>query len=153
MPFIANTPMHRIQTRVYYAETDAGGVVYHAAYLNYAERARVEFMRDLGFSVADLTRDHGLIFAVRHCDIDFSSPARLDDALEITSEIVEIGGASIRFRQVINKTGMDAAKPLVVINVTLVAINKDAKACRIPDFLREKISIYAPAMTGKKGEE
>lgn len=136
--------IHYFPLRVYYAETDAGGVVYHAAYLNFAERARIEFLRLLGHDIAAIADQFGLIFAVRHCDIDYKASARLDDALLIETQITELGGASVQFRQVINRQAPAATKALVTLNVTLVAINKDGKACRIPDFLREKFKDCLP---------
>ncbi len=141
---------HLFQTRVYYAETDAGGVVYHASYLNFAERARIEFLREIGHNVADIADKEGLIFAVRQCHIDYMAPARLDDWLIIQSEITRIGGASLEFRQVINKQAGADILPLTALNVTLVAVNKDGKASRIPAFLRDDLEKFCPPQNGTK---
>lgn len=130
---------HHLPQRVYYAETDAGGVMYHASYLNLAERARMEFLRLLGHSVIEISEKNGLIFALRHCEIDFLAPAFLDDLLGIESTIVEMGGASLKFRQVINRNAESGLIRLAELNVTLVAITKDAKATRIPDSLRKDL--------------
>src|SRR5690606_20285001 len=71
-------------TRVYWEDTDAGGVVYHAQYLAFLERARTEWLRALGYGQEPLRVDHGLVFAVRAMRIDFRAPARLDDALDVS---------------------------------------------------------------------
>ena len=128
---------HSYQTRVYYADTDAAGVVYHANYLHFAERARVEFLRTLGHGVADITRDFGLIFALRKCDIDFLSPARLDDVVTVETQIVGLGGASFDIRQTMRKWANDSSTDLAELAITLVAVNPSGKAIRIPDPLRE----------------
>ncbi len=70
---------HRYPVRVYYEDTDAGGVVYHAKYLHFMERARSEALRDLGVPHTDLIANHGLGFVVRRAEIDYAAPARLDD--------------------------------------------------------------------------
>ncbi len=85
--------------RVYYEDTDAGGVVFYANYLKFFERARTEWLRALGFGQHEMARDHGCVFVVRHVDIDYRSPAKLDDALVLKSTITRIGGASLSFRQ------------------------------------------------------
>ncbi|MGB5569099.1 MAG: YbgC/FadM family acyl-CoA thioesterase, partial [Sedimenticolaceae bacterium] len=77
--------------RVYYEDTDAGGVVYYANYLKYLERARTEWLRYLGFGQDTLMRDAGILFAVRRVEIDYLLPARFDDALLVELEIEEIG--------------------------------------------------------------
>lgn len=89
--------------RVYWEDTDAGGVVYHAQYLAFLERARSEWMRALGHG-QELLRDvHGLVFAVRAMRIDFRSPARLDDLLDVTVELRECRRASLVLAQSIRR--------------------------------------------------
>ena len=85
--------------RVYYEDTDAGGVVYYANYLKFLERARTEWLRALGFDQRDLMREAGILFAVRHVEIDYLAPARLDDAAVVETTVAELGRASIRFDQ------------------------------------------------------
>lgn len=84
--------------RVYYENTDAGGVVYHAQYLNFFERARTEYLRTLGFSQQQLL-EQNLAFVVKKIEIDYKMPARLDDLLVIDTTIVEIKKASLVFKQ------------------------------------------------------
>jgi len=89
--------------RVYYEDTDAGGVVYYANYLKFMERARTEWLRSLGFSQDELARDPGVVFAVRTATLEFLRPARLDDRLEATVEVRERGRASLTFFQTVRR--------------------------------------------------
>lgn len=84
--------------RVYYEDTDAGGVVYHARYLHFFERARTEYLRKLGFSQQNLLAD-SLAFVVKKMEIDYKIPARLDDLLRVQTKISELKGAKIVFYQ------------------------------------------------------
>lgn len=92
-----STPF-RWPIRVYYEDTDAGGVVYHANYLNYFERARTELLREIGVNQQALFAEH-TAFVVRHMDIDFHRGARLDDALEVVTTVSAMGRASMTFCQ------------------------------------------------------
>lgn len=94
-----------LHTRVYYEDTDAAGIVYHANYLKFMERARTEWLRRLGYDQRQLAVEHELGFVVRKMVIDFIRPARLDDRLEIVSKVTRCGKASIIFLQSINKLG------------------------------------------------
>lgn len=90
--------------RVYYEDTDSGGVVYYANYLKYMERARTEWLRSLGFEQDQLIEQNGIIFAVRRVEVDYMAPARFNDALEVRVGIVESKRASITFMQEIINT-------------------------------------------------
>lgn len=85
--------------RVYYEDTDAGGIVYYANYLKYAERARTEFLRQMGKNQDEMLKQQGLGFVVRNCHIDYKTPAKLDDALNVTCKISELKGASLKMEQ------------------------------------------------------
>lgn len=85
--------------RVYYEDTDSGGVVYYANYLKFMERARTEWLRHLGFEQDDLLNELGVLFAVRRVEVDYRSPARFNDALEVRTTICDRGRASLTFRQ------------------------------------------------------
>ena len=87
------------RTRVYWEDTDAGGVVYYANYLRFMERARTEWLRTLGFCQRDLASNHGVLFAVTRVRIDYRRPARLDDELSVTCEPRAVGAASVSFVQ------------------------------------------------------
>jgi len=89
--------------RVYYEDTDSGGVVYHANYLRFMERARTEWLRSLGFEQDRLIAEEGIIFAVRSMNLDFLRPARFNDALEVTAAFARIGGASVVFEQTVRR--------------------------------------------------
>lgn len=92
-----------IGTRVYWEDTDAGGVVYHASYIRFLERARTEWLRARGIGQQDLREREDLVLAVRGMRIDFHKPARLDDELAVTVDAVEPGRASLTMRQTIFK--------------------------------------------------
>ncbi len=92
---------HRTSLRVYYEDTDAGGVVYHANYLRFAERARTEALRDAGIPHADLVDRFSLMFMVRRLEIDYVRPAILDDPLVVDTETMDVGGATVVLRQTV----------------------------------------------------
>ena len=92
-------PAFSIPVRVYYEDTDAGGVVYYANYFRFMERARTEWLRGLGFEQDELARDPGVLFAVRTAKLEFLKPARFNDLLEATVEIRGRGRASLTFGQ------------------------------------------------------
>jgi len=89
----------RLALRVYYEDTDAAGVVYYANYLKYMERARTEWLEHLGFPLGAFEREHGVIFVVHRCEIDYRQPARLNDTLEVTVEIAQRGACQFVARQ------------------------------------------------------
>ncbi len=126
---------HVFPVRVYYEDTDAGGIVYYANYLKFAERARTEVLRELGVGQWSLMEGEGLAFAVRRCLADYLAPARLDDALEITSTVRALGAASLEIDQVIRRAG--ETNDLVRLEVRLAVINRAGKPVRIPDDIAE----------------
>lgn len=85
--------------RVYYEDTDAGGVVFYARYLAYMERARTEWLRALGFDNSSLAAGSRVVFAVRHVELDYLRPARLDDELKVSARLVDVRRASLTFEQ------------------------------------------------------
>jgi len=87
--------------RVYYEDTDNGGVVYYANYLKFMERARTEWLRVMGYEQTGLVESEGLIFAVRHAELDYLRPARFDDLLQVSVRVLRCGRASIEFVQVV----------------------------------------------------
>lgn len=99
--------------RVYYEDTDFGGVVYYANYLRYFERARTEWLRSLGVDHQSLARDAGLQFVVRRAEIDFLRGARLDDELEVTVEIAERKRSYLMLKQEALRLGEPMARALV----------------------------------------
>ena len=105
--------------RVYYEDTDAGGIVYYANYLKFMERARTEWLRSLGIEQTDLL-EQGVGFVVKSVQMDNNSPARFNDLLCISSQIVELKRASIVFRQKIHKKVDSASEIQNETNKTLV---------------------------------
>jgi acyl-CoA thioester hydrolase len=130
---------HRYQIRVYYEDTDAGGVVYHANYLRLAERARTEALRDLGVPHAQMVSQHGVMFMVRRIKVDYLEPARLDDSLIVTTRPLVVGAASVELRQDI--TRVDApGRVLASLDIRLACVRlADQRAVRIPTPWRDAL--------------
>lgn len=91
--------------RIYYEDTDAGGIVYYANYLRYAERARTEYLRHLGINQQEMLKSQEMGFVVRDCHISYKSPAKLDDALNITCKVTELKGVSLKMEQKLYRGG------------------------------------------------
>jgi acyl-CoA thioester hydrolase len=129
--------------RVYYEDTDAGGVVYYANYLKFAERARTEILRAGGFDHTVLASEFGVQIVVRNCAADYIAPARLDDALEVRSRIVTMGAASFTIRQEVVRPDDaefgDTATLLVALDVRLACIDKDFRPARLPEPLKKAL--------------
>ncbi len=124
--------MHRISVKIYYEDTDAGGVVYYGNYLRYLERARTEFLLVHGISVAEF-HNQGLFFAVTHADIHFKRPARLGETINVTTEIAEMKNASVTLKSLIFRNDVT----LVEAYVTFACIDKDGRPKRLPEELRK----------------
>ena len=122
---------HTYTLRVYYEDTDAGGVVYHASYLRFAERARTEALRDLGLAHADLVTRHGLMLVVRRIKVDYLQPARLDDSLTVVTEPLQVGGASVVLRQDVRPNGGDGSCAVLEVQLACVPLAGD-KPARLP---------------------
>jgi acyl-CoA thioester hydrolase len=120
--------VHRIRIRVYYEDTDAAGIMYHAAYLQFAERARTEMLRCLGLDHASLRARFGLVFTVRRCAIDYRAPARLDDLLEVETGLRRVGGASLDLEQRVRRE----ERLLAVLALRLALLDLDLHVARLP---------------------
>ena len=101
---------HIFTLRVYYEDTDAGGIVYYANYLRFAERARTEYLRSVGADHQTLLAEDGIAFTVRQCSVDYMSPAFLDDPLEVHTRFLEVRGASLRAEQVVKRKTDELAR-------------------------------------------
>ena len=123
---------HLFPCRVYYEDTDAGGIVYYANYLKFAERARSELLREMGSDNTRLLNDHGVMFAVRDCSVTYREPARLDDALQVYTRIFRIGGASFSAAQRVERSG----RLLADMTVRLACLDLEGRPARIPEDLR-----------------
>ena len=129
--------IHRHRVRIYWEDTDAGGIVYHSNYLNFAERARTEMVREAGISQSELSDRLGCFFAVKHVAMDFLKSARLDDLLEVESTMTSVGGASMEVRQIIKR--LDDGAELVRLDVKLAFIGKDGRPARLPADLKTSL--------------
>lgn len=125
-------PVHALQVRVYYEDTDFSGLVYHASYLRFLERGRTELLRGAGVDQVALYREHSLAFAVRAMTIDWLKPARMDDLVTVETRSAEIRGASIVVAQRI----LRAEEPLVTARVRVAVIGAGGRPARLPDGLR-----------------
>jgi acyl-CoA thioester hydrolase len=94
MPSVFTWPV-----RIYYEDTDAGGIVFYANYLKFFERARTEWLRAVGVGQQELLEQHGALFVVKNASLDFHAPARLDDEVSLTLTIAKLGAASVQFTQ------------------------------------------------------
>jgi acyl-CoA thioester hydrolase len=122
--------------RVYYEDTDAGSVVYYANYLKFAERARTEWLRACGFEQTDLAERHGVIFVVRSLSIDYLKPARFNDTLQVTVELIKVGAGQIDLVQrVIRDEDLLARAAVKIVCVGLTTM----RPVRMPQPLATRI--------------
>lgn len=124
--------VHELPVRVYYEDTDAGGVVYHASYIRFAERGRTEMLRDNGIVHAQMFKETGVGFVVASLKVDYRQPAQLDDLLTVRSWIARVGGASMDMAQHIYRKQDLIAE----LTITLVCIDQNLKAVRLPQSVR-----------------
>ena len=126
--------------RVYYEDTDGGGVVYHANYLRFMERARTEWLRSLGFGQNELRRGLCVIFVVREVKVKYLRPAVFDDALQVISHLEEVGRSLLRFRQTIRR--QDEILTEGWVEVVCVDAEK-FRPVALPPAIREKMTEFA----------
>ena len=136
--------IHRFPLRVYYEDTDAGGVVYHAAYLRFAERARTEMLRCLGIDHGGLRARFGLIFAVRRCVVDYRAAARLDDLLEVATSLERQGGASLDLCQRMTRDH----QLLVGMELRLALLGAELRPARLPPELVDRLRSLGSGIAG-----
>jgi acyl-CoA thioester hydrolase len=130
----------RVYVRVYWEDTDAGGVVYHASYLRFMERGRTELLRELGIGQSALLSESGLVFVVTHMDIGFRAPAKIDDELDVETVLTKVGGASVVLAQKVRR----GADILVEAEVTCAVILQNGRPARIPADIQKKLG--APSL-------
>ncbi len=126
---------HSISVRVYYEDTDLAGIVYYANYLKFIERARTEWVRDLGVDQGALKAETGTVFAVRRVEADYLIAAKFDDVLTVRTELVKLGGASLIVQQHV----LRGEELLFTAKVTIVAIGSEGKAVRLPPVIRDPL--------------
>jgi tol-pal system-associated acyl-CoA thioesterase len=126
----------RVPVRVYYQDTDAGGVVFHAQYLAFMERARTELVNEAGIDLAALADRDRILFMVHRIVVNYHQPARLNDRLSVSAEVVKMGRASLVFRQLVER----GAELLVEADVTLALVDRDRmKPARMPAELEQAL--------------
>lgn len=143
-PGVIDAGVHRIGMRVYYEDTDAAGIVYHAAYLAFAERARTEMLRCLGIDHGGLRARFGLIFAVRRCVVDYRAAARLDDLLEVATSLERQGGASLDLCQRMTRDH----QLLVGMELRLALLGAELRPARLPPELVDRLRSLGSGIAG-----
>ena len=124
--------------RVYYEDTDSGGVVYYANYLKFFERARTEFLRQFDLQQDQLIQEHNIIFAVRNINVDYHKPAVFNDLLKVTTEIIELKKASIVFKQIILHDEDETMLCQATCKVACIQA-KQLKPTAIPEFIAQQL--------------
>jgi len=126
--------------RVYYEDTDHGGVVYYANYLKFMERARSEFLRQAGLELDSIEEKYGVMFAVRQANISYHAPARFNELLSVQSSLIEMRGARITFKQKIYRQPDQLL--LTEADIHLACINRDGNVSRIPKSMITALQHY-----------
>jgi len=127
---------HRFPLRVYYEDTDLAGIVYYANYLKFIERARTEWVRDLGVDQSEMKAEQDIVFAVRRVEADYVAPAKFDDELEVQTSLETLTPARIILKQVVTRDGEVLFEALV----TLVALTSVGKPTRLPAEIRRLVN-------------
>ena len=127
---------HRLTLRVYYEDTDLAGVVYYANYLRFIERARTEWVREMGIDQGRLRSEAGIVFAVRRVEDDYLAPARFDDVLVVETELE----AATAARVVLNQRVRRAEALLFDARVTIVALTDGRRPARLPEVFRRAVA-------------
>ena len=128
------TNTHCIEKKIYYHDTDCGGVVYYANYLKYLEEARTEFLLSRGVELTELAAK-GVYFVVAHTELDYKYPARYQDIIQISATIENLGRCSIDFIQEVVK----GKAVLVKTRTTLVCVNKEFKPAALPSSVKDRL--------------
>ncbi|MFW8637046.1 tol-pal system-associated acyl-CoA thioesterase [Cribrihabitans pelagius] len=123
--------IHEFPIRVYYEDTDMGGIVYHANYLRFIERARSDWVRGIGAD-QNAMRDAGLVYAVHRIEADYLAPARFDEELTVTTEIAQVTPARMLLDQEVRRAG----QPLFRAKVTIVCMTAEGRPARLPAEIR-----------------
>lgn len=141
-----NTKIFTFPVRVYYEDTDAGGVVYHAKYLNFFERCRTEWLRQLGYEQDALRETHTTLFVVSSLNINYLQPALFNQQLMVTTEVTDLGASRLIMEQKILRASSAGDTEIIVQgSVTLACLDSNKfKPKRIPLMIRESMSITEP---------
>ena len=125
------------KVKVFYEDTDAGGVVYYANYLKFFERARTEAIAEIGLSNKKLLKENGILIIVKSCKIEYKKPAKLEDQLEIKSSIISTSKTSFKMKQKAYKD----QELITDCEIHLVIVDKKGKPTKIPNLLKKKLEI------------
>tara|TARA_B100000214_G_scaffold258995_1_gene191104 strand:+ start:196 stop:594 length:399 start_codon:yes stop_codon:yes gene_type:complete len=124
-----------LTVKVYYEDTDSGGVVYYANYLKFLERARSEAIYTLGFTNSGLLEKHNILLIVKSCNIEYKKPAKFEDKINIISEVISFTKTSFTMKQCILRNN----ELITEANVHIVIVDKNGKPSKIPEELKEKL--------------
>jgi tol-pal system-associated acyl-CoA thioesterase len=128
-------PIFTMPIRIYIEDTDAAGIVYYVNYLKFMERARTEYLRDIGFGHYLLTEDY--LFVVRKADIRYKQPAKMDDLLIVSAQIIKLGKASMQFQQTLTRDGHIICEA----TIDIACVNKQhLKPCALPQRLTDLLA-------------
>ncbi len=140
------SPVHKFPIRVYFEDTDAGGMAYHANYLRWAERARTESLRAMGLPHQLMMERHNSLLVVRRIEVEYWRPARLDDALVVETRVMAVRGVSLSLDQRMVEEGAEQPQTLATLRVDLACIDRHTlRPTRIPEPWRSAL--------GRVGEE
>jgi len=126
--------------RIYYEDTDSGGVVYHTNYLKFMERARTEQFRSYGIEQDKLIKEDEIIFAVRSLNVDYLKPAHFNDLLEVSSRVSQVGKASLVFKQGISRSADDTLLCEAEVKVACLSVD-GLRPCAIPSHIMNEIKL------------
>jgi acyl-CoA thioester hydrolase len=127
-------PLHHFPVQVFWEDTDAGGIVYYANYLKFTERARTDLLRGIGINQQQLMITESVNFVVRECQVEYLSPARMDDALDVRTHLFELKGATLRMKQDVYR----GDNLLVKSTVRVACLHKNGKPARFSPQIRDK---------------
>ena len=129
---------HKVDYRVYYEDTDAGGIMYHGNFINFCERGRSELLRSIGLPSSEVVEKLGIGFVVRHLDADYLKMVKLDDLLSVETSLISMKNSSFLMKQTITCQN----SVVFFMDVTLVCIDMQGKPARIPEILRTQFNEY-----------
>ena len=135
---------HVFRVRVYYEDTDAAGIVYYANYLRFAERARTEMLRSVHIDQSTMFENSGVRFVVRNCNIEYLTPARLDDQLEVYTRVLEIRGASLLARQIVQGD----RQVMACLDLRIACVDQHGCPRRLPVDVRSSLLSYLRVSQG-----
>ena len=125
----------KINIRIYYEDTDAGGVVYHSRYLNFAERARAEFLRNLSLEQISISQEYKIQFVVKELKVNYISFCKLDDQVQLLTNLESINRVKLCFKHIFYKNNEE----ILHMNVKICIVSKTGKVARMPKSLYHKI--------------